>query len=171
MKKAFAALLTAILILCATACADSLSLSSWTDDQLRAVYQAVRAEAAARGLALTEGITLTAGRYIVGQDVKPGTYLITCVATDADAFSDGFSSLGSMMDGLTGSGGSSLTGLYSSLGSLYAALDEGAKIEVIGDYGSVIKSVQLKKGESASITLEGKVALKISDGSCLLETQ
>ena len=168
MRKLFALLLALMLLTCATACADSLNVSSWTDDQLRAAYQALRAEAAARGIALTEAITLGAGRYIVGQDIEPGAYVITCAATDAEALTDSFGSLGSMMDGLSG-GGSSFTDLYSSLGSLYSSLDEGVKIEIIGDYGSVIKSVQLKKGESVSLTLEGKVALKISDGSCRLE--
>ena len=160
-----------MLLVCAAAHAGGLNVSALTDDQLRAVYQAVRAEAAARGLALTEGVTLGEGRYIVGQDVDPGTYVITCVASDAEALSGRFGSLGSMLDGLGGGSGTSFSDLYSSLGSMYASLDEGVKVEIIGDYGSVLKSVQLKKGESATLTLEGKVALKISEGSCLLESK
>ena len=44
-------------------------------------------------------------------------------------------------------------------------------VEIIGDYGTVIKSVQLKKGESATLTLEGRVALKVSEGTCQLESK
>lgn len=168
MKKVFALVLALMLLVGGAAQAEGLDFSRWTDDQLRAVYLAVRQEAAARGLTLEEGVTLAAGRYIVGQDIAPGMYTITCVATDMEALSGSFGSLGSMMDGLDKSGGSSYSDLYSSLGSLYASLDEGVKVEIIGDYGSVIKSVQLKKGQSVSLALEGKVALKISDGSCLL---
>lgn len=75
------------------------------------------------------------------------------------------------MDGLDSSSGTSYTDIYSSLGSMFASLDESVKVEVIGDYGSVIKSVQLKKGESVSLTLDGKVALKITDGACRLESK
>lgn len=169
MKKAFVALMTLILLACAAAQADSLNVSGWTNDQLLAAYQAIQAEAAARGLALTDSITLSSGRYIVGQDIAPGTYLITCTATDTEELSKGFGSLGAALDGLDSGSGTSYTDIYSSLGSMFASLDEGIGIEVIGDYGSVLKSVQLKKGESVSLTLEGKVALKISDGSCRLE--
>ena len=170
MKKIVAVLLV-LLLVCAGASADSLEVSAWTDDQLRAVYQAIRAEAAARGLALTENVTLGAGRYIVGQDIAPGTYLITCVATDTEELSKSFGSLGAAMDGLDSGSGTSYTDIYSSLGSMFASLDEGVKVEVIGDYGSILKSVQIKKGETVSLTLDGKVALKISDGSCRLESK
>ena len=74
-----------------------------------------------------------------------------------------------MLDGLSGSGDSTYSSLYSSLGSMFSSLDSGVKVEIIGDFGAVIKSVQLKKGESATLTLEGKVALQISDGTCRLE--
>lgn len=171
MKKTIGVLLVLMLLVCTSACADGLDVSAWTDNQLRAVYQAIRAEAAARGLALQDGITLSTGRYIVGQDIAPGAYIITCVATDTEELSKGFGSLGAALDGLDSSSGTSYTDIYSSLGSMFASLDEGVKVEVIGDYGSVIKSVQLKKGESVSLTLDGKVALKITDGACRLESK
>ena len=170
MKKLFVLVLAVLLLLGGVAQAEGLDLSGWTDDQLRAAYQAIRAEAAVRGLALNDAVTLGEGRYIVGQDIAPGVYRITCVSTDMEALTGSFGSLGAMMDGL-GGGDTSYGDLYSSLGSMYAALDDGAKVEIIGDYGSVIKSVQIKKGESVTLTLEGKVALKISDGSCRLEAQ
>ena len=169
MKKWMALLLMLIVLVGVTAYADSIDFSGWTDVQLRAAYQAIVAEAGRRGIALAESTTLGAGRYIVGQDIDAGSYVITCVSTDAEEMSKGFGSLGAALDGLGSSDGTSYTDIYASLGSMFASLDEGVKIEVIGDYGTVIKSVQLKKGESASLILEGKVALKISDGTCRLE--
>ena len=74
-----------------------------------------------------------------------------------------------MLDNLIGNNNVSYTDAYSSLGSLYVSLDEGAIVKVIGDYGNEIKSAQLKKGESVLLTLEGKVALDISNGSCRLD--
>ena len=168
MKKLFSLIMILMLLICSAAGAEGIDFSSWTDDQLRSAYQAICAEADARGIALTKAITLSAGRYIVGQDIEPGTYMITCTGTEMDAISESYGHLGSAMDGLTG-GGSSYSDIYSSLGSAFASLDEGVTIEVVGDYGIVIKSVQLKKGESVFLTLEGKVALNITEGSCRLE--
>ena len=155
----------------------TVSFSALTDDQLRLLYQGIMAEAQARGISLTEiralnssePVTLPAGKYIVGSDIEPGRYLITCLGTSTDDLSQEFGSLGSMLDGLSGSGDSTYSSLYSSLGSMFSSLDSGAKVEIIGDFGAVIKSVQLKKGESATLTLEGKVALQITDGTCRLE--
>ena len=171
MKRTIAFLLVLLTLCAASACAETPDFSRMTDDQLRAAYLALRMEAAARGLALGESLTLHEGRYIVGQDIDPGTYVITCVGTSTEDLSRSFGSLGAAMDGLDGTGGTSYSDLYASLGSAFAALDEGAKVEIIGDYGTVIKSTQLKKGQSVTITLDGKVALKITDGSCLLESK
>ena len=155
----------------------TMNFSALTDDQLRLLYQGIMAEAQKRGISLaetravisSEPVTLPAGKYIVGSDIEPGKYLITCLATSTDDLSQEFGSLGSMLDGLSGSGDSTYSSLYSSLGSMFSSLDSGVKVEIIGDFGAVIKSVQLKKGESATLTLEGKVALQISDGTCRLE--
>jgi len=165
-------MLLALLLCCAAASAETaLDVTALTDDQLCALYREIRTEAALRGLALADILTLGEGRYIVGEDIEPGAYIITCVGTDTEELSRSFGSLGAMMDGLSGNGGSAMTDLYSSLGSLYASLDEGVTVEIIGDYGTVIKSVQLKKGESATLTLEGRVALKVSEGTCQLESK
>ena len=155
----------------------TMSFSALTDEQLRLLYQGIMTEAQIRGISLTETrstipsepMTVPAGKYIVESDIAPGKYLITCLSTSTDNLSQEFGSLGSMMDGLSGNGDSTFSDLYSSLGSMFSSLDEGAKVEIIGDFGAVIKSVQLKKGESATLTLEGKVALQISNGTCRLE--
>lgn len=168
MKRILALLLTFSLLLpCAAALASELS--SLTDGQLLALYRQVRAEAEARGLTLTGSRTLGEGRYIVGQDLQPGMYVITCVSTGAEDMTRSFGALGSALDSLGGQGDTAYGDFYASLGSALAALDEGVSVEIIGDYGSIIKSVKLKKGQSAALTLEVKTALKITDGTCLLE--
>ena len=172
MKKALIALVAILLLsLSANACqASAISWSDMTDQQLQQAYQEIRAEASHRGLLLVESMSLSEGLYIVGQDIKEGEYVITCVSTDADNVSRSFDSLGSALDGLgVSNNGTSYSDLYSSLGSAFSALDDGVKIEIVGDYGSVLRTIQLKKGQSASLKLEGKVALRISDGECKLE--
>jgi hypothetical protein len=41
-------------------------------------------------------------------------------------------------------------------------------VEIVGDYGDVLKRYDMKAGDSLDITLKEKTALKISDGSCTL---
>jgi len=41
-------------------------------------------------------------------------------------------------------------------------------VEIIGNYGDVLKSYNLKTGETMNIVLEEGTALQISDGSCTL---
>ena len=171
MKKTIC-LITAVLTLGLAASGALASSGDWrsmTDRQLRQAYQEIRSEAARRGITLTAAETLNEGSYIVGRDIQAGDYVITCIATEAESVSQSFGSLGSMLDGLGGNSGTSYSDLYSSLGSALNAMDDGVKIEIVGDYGSVLKTIRLKKGESASLTLKGKVALRISEGSCTLE--
>ncbi len=172
MKKTLTILL-AFLIMSFSAIdvqASSMNWSDMTDQQLQQAYQEIRNEASRRGLVLAESLTLSEGLYIVGQDIEAGDYVITCISTDTDNVSRSFDSLGSALDGLgVNNGSTSYSDLYSSLGSALSALDDGVKIEIVGDYGSILRTIQLKKGQTASIKLEGKVALRISDGECKLE--
>ena len=41
-------------------------------------------------------------------------------------------------------------------------------VEIIGDYGDVLKRYDMKAGDSIKITLKARTALKITDGSCTL---
>ena len=41
-------------------------------------------------------------------------------------------------------------------------------IEILGNYGTVLKSFEMKAGDSVRITLEEGTALQISDGTCVL---
>ena len=43
-----------------------------------------------------------------------------------------------------------------------------AEVKIIGDYGTVLKSFELKAGQSARINLEKNTALKVSEGTCVL---
>lgn len=47
--------------------------------------------------------------------------------------------------------------------------DMNMTLEIIGDYGDVLKTTTLKTGESLDITLEDGTALNIKDGTCMLE--
>ena len=68
--------------------------------------------------------------------------------------------------------------LYSSLGELYGGSDSplgdmmgdliNAEVQILGDYGTVLKSWELKAGDSIKITLSEKTALQISEGTCVL---
>lgn len=143
--------------------------AAMSNDELLELYKKVKTEIDNRNLKAPEAYSLNEGRYIVGQDVQPGTYQVTCTATDDDELSKSFNSLGSFYDGLDKSSGTNYSELFSTLGSLYSSIGSGMSLEIIGDYGSVIKSIHLKKGETAILQLEGKVAVKVSDGSCTLE--
>ena len=63
------------------------------------------------------------------------------------------------------------------LGSLFGALGDlmeevsPATVEILGDYGEVLKSYELKAGESANIKLKEGTALKLADGSFILESR
>jgi hypothetical protein len=78
---------------------------------------------------------------------------------------DAYGSLGSAFDALDGDGG------YSSLFGALGGMMEGVidmTVEIVGDYGDVLKRYDMKVGDSLKITLKANTALKISDGSCTL---
>ena len=41
-------------------------------------------------------------------------------------------------------------------------------VEIIGDYGDVLKTYSMKTGDTMSITLKEETALQITDGSCTI---
>ena len=43
-----------------------------------------------------------------------------------------------------------------------------AEAEILGNYGTVLKSYELKTGDSVRITLEEGTALQLSDGAFIL---
>lgn len=165
MKKLFSALLILSLVLClfnVSAFAAS-SLSDYSDSQLKQLYEAVREEMVKRGLPLAQEVTLREGKIIVGQDILPGSYTLKCTATSGDTYGDLYSSLGDAYSAFD----SALGGLMGSLGGMMGDVIN-AEVEIIGNYGTVLKSFEMKAGDSVRITLEEGTALQISDGTCVL---
>lgn len=167
MKKFVSVLLLVALLLSlftATAsAADANPLSKYSDKDLRELYDAVREEMIARGLPLAQEVTLREGKFIVGEDILPGTYTLKCLSTSGDTYGDMYSALGGMADSL----GEDWGGLFGSLGGMMSDVIN-AEVEILGDYGTVLKSFELKAGDSVRITLSEGTALQITDGTCVL---
>ncbi len=165
MKKRIAVLLALLLALAVfpvSAYADS-SLKDYTDAQIRQLYEMVREEMLSRGLPLTQEMTLREGKFIVGRDIRPGTYTIKCTKTSGDTLGDLYSSLGEAYSGLD----SALGGLMGSLGGMMGDVVT-AEVRIIGDYGTVLKSFELKAGDSIRVTLEDNTALQLGEGTFVL---
>ena len=167
MKKLLSILLilalTLALLSVTASAASAPDFSKTTDKELQELYEAVREEMIARGLPLTQKITLKAGKFIVGEDILPGTYTVKCLKSDGDTYGDLYSGLGDAYAGLD----SNLGGLMGSLGGMMGDLIT-TSVEIIGDYGTVLKTYELKTGDSVTVKLEEGTALQISDGSVLL---
>lgn len=110
-------------------------------------------------------ITLREGKYVIGKDIAAGTYRLTCIGTDGEQVKNAYSGLGKAMDALDGSNG--YGDLMGALGGLYEELSE-LSVEILGDFGDVLATYSLKKGDSMHIQLNKGTALKISEGSCTL---
>lgn len=109
--------------------------------------------------------TLREGKYIVGEDIEAGAYTLTCTATAGEQMKDAYGSLGSAFDALDGNGG--YGSLFGALGGMMEDVID-MTVEIVGDYGDVLKRYDMKAGDSVKITLKAKTALKITDGSCTL---
>jgi hypothetical protein len=109
--------------------------------------------------------TLREGKYIVGEDIEAGAYTLTCTATAGEQMKDAYGSLGSAFDALDGDGGYS--SLFGALGGMMEDVID-MTVEIVGDYGDVLKRYDMKAGDSMNITLQARTALKITDGSCTL---
>ena len=162
MKKLFSALLVLCLAFCLFSIPASAtnSISDYSDDQLKQLYELVRDEMIKRGLPLAREISLREGKFIVGQDIQPGTYTLKCTETFGETYGDAYSSLGGLF-------GDELGGLMGSLGGMMSDMIN-AEAEIIGNYGIVQKSFELKSGDSVRITLEEGTALQLSDGAFIL---
>ena len=166
MKKLLASLLLVFLALglfSATAFAASNSFSQYSDKELKQLYEEIREEMISRGLPLAQEFTLREGKFIVGEDILPGTYTLKCVETSGETYGSMYSALGEAYSAFD----SELGGLMGSLGGMMSGVIN-AEIESIGDYGSVLKSFELKAGDSVRITLNENTALQITDGTCVL---
>lgn len=118
------------------------------------------------GVALAEDeIVLQEGKYVIGRDIDPGRYTLTCTGTDGEDMKEAYDHLGKAMDALGGS--NSYGDLMSAFGGLYEELSE-LTVEVLGDFGDVLSSYSLKNGDSMPIQLNEGTALNVSKGSCTL---
>lgn len=158
------------LILCCSvaimAVAEDVDFSGLNDESLTKLYQLIKQEMEKRGLTGQKTYELPEGKYIIGQDIIPGTYKLTCTGTTGETIENTYTSLGSLFGSLGGDD-AGYGDLLGSLGGMMSGLIE-TEVEVIGDYGSVIKSYSLKTDQTIQITLEEKTALKITNGSCSL---
>lgn len=166
MKKVFLAALFILLLLSLPVSAQEAEVRSLSDAQLRELYETVKAEMSRRGLDKVE-LTLADGKYIIGKDIPAGNYTITCTGTEGESLSSVYNSLGSAVDSASGTENNAWGNLFGALGGLMQEVSE-LRVEILGDYGDVLKTVTLKKDASADITLQEGTALKISDGSALL---
>ena len=161
MKQFVSFILVLLMFLSVLSCAFAdNSLADYSDDQLKQLYEAVQEEMVRRGLPLAQEITLKEGRFIIGQDILPGSYTIKCTETFGDTYGDVYSSLGGLF-------GDELGGMMNSLGGMMGDLIN-AEVKILGDYGTVVKSFELGVGDTARITLTEGTALQISDGTCVL---
>ena len=140
-----------------------------SDAQLRSLYETVKAEITRRGLDSVE-MTLQEGKYIIGKDIPAGSYTITCLSTEGESLNNMYSSLGSAYDSMDSSSGTSWSNLFGALGGMMEEISE-LEVEVLGDYGDVLKKVTLKKDASVDITLSEGTALNISEGTAKLITK
>ena len=108
---------------------------------------------------------LREGKYIIGEDIAAGTYTLTCTTTAGEQMSDAYGSLGSAFDALDG--GNEFGSLFGMLGGMMENYVD-LTVEIIGDYGDVLRTYTLKTGDSMSITLKEETALQITDGSCTI---
>ena len=95
--------------------------------------------------------------------LRAHTYTLKCLSTSGDTYGDMYSALGGMADSL----GEDWGGLFGSLGGMMSDVIN-AEVEILGDYGAVLKSFELKAGDSVRITLSEGTALQITDGTCVL---
>ena len=166
MKRILTILLIAALFISGiTAFADYFDLKSLSDNELLALYEDIRAEMSVRGLSSAR--SLRSGKYIIGKDILPGTYKITCTGTEGEDLGNAYSSLGNAYGSLLGDDWGNLMG---SLGNMMGSISE-TEVKIIGDYGTELKKVAMKTGDVCSITLSEGTALEISDGSILLEME
>ncbi len=169
MKRMIAILLAAVLLCCSfagSAFAEKIDLSRMSDSELTELFRSLKEEMRSRGLAAPDDLTLRDGKYIVGEDILPGSYEITCVQSDGESYGEMYSSFGSIYSGMEG-GDDGLGSLMGALGGMMGTVLP-VTVEILGDYGTVLKSMELKAGDSAVITLTAETALQISDGSVRL---
>ena len=109
--------------------------------------------------------TFGKGTFIVGTDLKAGTYNIFCESTDQDDYSDSMSSFGDLY---TQYGMQEYADAFSSLGGLADSM-KSITVTTYSSRGLMDKYYTLKNNESARIILTDGMQLEISGGTARLE--
>ena len=165
MNKIVSLLLVAMLMACSVASAEGIDIASMTDADLIALFDSVQSEMQNRNISQSSAKTLIEGKYIVGSDIQPGEYIITCTESIGDELQDAYNGLGDMYNSIPDTEG--YGDIFSSFGSIMSNV--GMTVEVLGDYGDVIKTTNLKTGEGIELSLKDGTALSVSDGTCTIE--
>lgn len=168
MKRIISVFLAILVLSSLTmAFAEETDITAITDEQLAELYENVKAEMLSRGL-LVEPLELEAGKYIVGQDIGAGTYIFTCTEADGKGLEETYSALGDVYNSISKE--FSLSGAIGSLVDAFGSLSK-MTVEVIGDYGTVIQSVELGEDESVELTLTENTAIQLVGGKCSVENK
>ena len=169
MKRVVSLIFVVLLLGCSfsTGAAESYDLSELSDNALMKLYELLRQEMDARNLLEPKTYDLPVGKYIIGQDIMPGKYTLTCTATSGENLGNAYSSLGGVFGSLSEEDGTNYSELFGSLGGIVGDMVM-TQVKIIGDYGTVIKTYEMKKDQTMQIILEEKTALQIEDGSCSL---
>ena len=109
--------------------------------------------------------TFGKGTFIVGTDLKAGTYNIFCESTDQDDYSDSISSFGDLY---TQYGMQEYADAFSSIGGLADSM-KSITVTTYSSRGLMDKYYTLKNNESARIILTDGMQLEISGGTARLE--
>ena len=112
--------------------------------------------------------SLSEGKYIIGEDIEPGSYTITCTKTYGEDLGNAYGALGGFAGAaIGGNEGEAYSNMMGALGGMMQVLGN-CQIKVLGDYGDVLKELELATDQSQSITLKEKTALQIEDGTVTL---
>lgn len=101
------------------------------------------------------------GTYVVGQDLQPGTYDVTCNSVNDEGYSD---SIGALGDAYSSMGMSDFGSAFNSLGDLYGSL-ETMTINIQYSNGTYANYLSLKSGETARVILESGMRIDLSGGT------
>lgn len=84
MKKIAVLITVLLLVLCMAANADGIDLSGMSDSEISSLYESVLREMLDRGI--TKNGDLAEGNYVVGQDIRAGSYNLISVDSYARYF-------------------------------------------------------------------------------------
>ena len=103
------------------------------------------------------------GTYVVGKDIRAGTFDITCEATRDDTSE----SIGYLGDLYSSMGMDDYAAMFGSLGGIAESVNY-MTVDIKNEKGQTQKYLTLKPGETARITLKDGMTLELEDGNAKL---